>query len=185
MLENLDTLNWETLKTSFGKSAINVPQNIRDLLSDSEYVRELAIENLHADLCNTYIVGTATLAAVPYLIELLQAEKTQDKHNIMRLLWEASLVSVEAKNSWKKIEWQVSKAIADGLSIYIRLLKHQDTKVRLAAIKLVVTGHFPISEWKRIDAVYTKFKKREKQAEIRQYFDQWDKRREVLKKDDS
>lgn len=181
MLEKLDEIKWDELKTSFGRPAKNVGENIRNLLSSQAKVREEAIEELRLDICNTYIVVPATLVSVPFLIELLQSEQTADKQHILYLLKDCfdrtEATPEKLKNPNIKLDVDIGQAINKGLDTYIDLLKHDDWKVRLASASLLATKSFPKREWTRIEAIYQDFKTRETHPDVQKYFDKWDKYR--------
>ena len=178
MLEALDTISWNELKTSFSRSASDVPTYIRQLLSLEPAVRKKAVEDLGWDLCNTYILGTATLAAIPFLIELLEHDGIQDKHRICHLLLDCFIRSEatpeEMAHPETQLEVQVGQSITKGLDIYIRHLEHPDWETRMAAALLLVEGNFPRSEWQRLKVVYEKYKTQEKHPTIRKAFERWD-----------
>ncbi len=164
MLEKLDEIKWHELKTSFGQSATDVPRYIRQLLSPSAKERDKAKWMLESLLCNEYQVGTATLAAIPFLIELLEADPVADKQNIIPIL-EDSLHYTEAtpedlkRLPFRQLEVQVGQAISAALDTYIQLLEYPDWEVRLASMRLLVHGNFPKKEWQRIQAIYQNAKR--------------------------
>lgn len=179
MLEKLDDIDWSKLRTSYGRSATDVPKSIRRLLSGSPAERQKGWRKLSSDLCDSDVVDTATLVAIPFLLELLQSSETQDKFYIIWILHDSSQ-SIEATSDElrrkpnRKIEVEVGLAIAEALEIYISLLQHPEWRVRGTSINFIIKGAFQKTERTRIYNVYQRFKKVEKHPKITQHFENWD-----------
>ncbi len=178
MLDGLDDIQWDQLNTSFGDSAEDVPKNILQLLSDSYEDRKIAVRILRSQLCNTYILNTATLATIPFLIELLKSPNTQDKDQIIWIL-KNSLPYVEAipellAHNKGELVLQIRQKIVEVLDVYIDLLQDSDFRVRTASLFLIIEGVFPKSDYNRIHKAYEDLKKKEKHPQVVQHFDYWD-----------
>jgi len=85
MLEGLDEINWSQLHHAFG-NASEVPNWIRDLLSEDKRIRENAIYKLSENLLHQGTVYEASYCALPFLIELLKSTIIPDKAEIAMLL---------------------------------------------------------------------------------------------------
>ena len=84
-LDTLDNVPWSTLTHAYG-SAVDVPDQIRALLHEDAKVRTSV---LFGFTCNIYHQGTiypATVAAVPFFIEMLRYEGVEDRDQILELL---------------------------------------------------------------------------------------------------
>lgn len=92
MLETLDDVPWAGLSHAYG-SAADVPDQIRTLLSDDpEAVRGV----LFTFTCNIYHQGTrypATIAAIPFLIELLPHVSGETQAGLLDLLAHLALAA--------------------------------------------------------------------------------------------
>ena len=66
MLENLNSINWKSLKHAFG-SAEDVPIYILDLLSSDKKIREGAIEILGHSIYHQGTIYQATGYTIPFL----------------------------------------------------------------------------------------------------------------------
>lgn len=179
MLEKLDDIDWSELETSFGDPATDVPNQIRRLLDGSPEVRNEAEQILRGLLCNELIVGTATLTAIPFLLELLQSEETQDKQYILYILWESLYYTEATEEQLKRIrnmalEVEIGQLIIKGLGIYIQLLEHPEWKVRRTTIGFLIRGAFPRKDWSRINKAYEQLKKKETHPNIQRRFESWD-----------
>jgi HEAT repeat protein len=85
MLEKLDTIDWSSLSHAYG-AASNVPDLIRALASEDEEEREDAISKLYGIILHQGTVYEATAYAVPFLLELLEADTISGKADILGLL---------------------------------------------------------------------------------------------------
>lgn len=85
MLESLDQVPWTALWHAYG-NADDIPGQIRDLLSDDPEVRQ---RSLFAFTCNIFHQGSrypATVAAIPFFMELLSHDDVPDRAGILDLL---------------------------------------------------------------------------------------------------
>ncbi|MEO0813449.1 MAG: hypothetical protein AAFY60_11340, partial [Myxococcota bacterium] len=77
--------DWSTLSHAYGP-AEDVPELLRGLLSDSHATREAALDGLWGVLHHQGDVYDSTVAAVPYLIAVVQEPRTQDRAKILEVL---------------------------------------------------------------------------------------------------
>src|SRR5689334_19505381 len=85
MLDGLDDISWDRL-TDYWGTAEHIPCEIRALTAPDSATRRRAISNLYEGLCNDSAVSDATVAAVPFLIELISDDRVGDRHDILGLL---------------------------------------------------------------------------------------------------
>ena len=85
MLENLDRLNWASFEDAYGP-ATDVPELIRALLSPNRDERLAAHETLGTSICHQGSIYESSVQALPFLIDLLVAEETPDRHLVAALV---------------------------------------------------------------------------------------------------
>lgn len=157
MLETLDSIEWAKLTHAAG-SAADVPDMIRQLLSNKASVRERALDErgLWGTLCHQDSVYEATAPAVPFLLELVRAPGVRDRGKILDLLADfaqggyedvddeeakllraaATLAPQEREQRARMIDWtrQTHAAVRAGRDIYLSLLADRVRRVRQAAL---------------------------------------------------
>ena len=172
------TFNGISWQVPYGNPAIHIPDHIRNLLSPNKAIREKAGDNLAWALVSLGQIGTATLPAIPFLIELLEHYDTPDKHHILHILYNCLIRAEATPDEMKKpriqLEVEVGQQITKGLDVYIQHLNHPDWETRYAAILLLLEGNFPRSVWQKQKAIYEQYKIQEQHPEIRQAFEDWD-----------
>ncbi len=157
MLEGLDKIDWKQLTHAYG-SAADVPGQIRSLASSIKLRRDAAMDKLRGNIWHQGSVYSATASAVPFLIELLEAESVRDKHEILALLqavanghsymdvhqhlplYQKLFAEEVATPKWKaelqtELSWvqQAHEAVRKGTPVYLRLLADGEASVRDAA----------------------------------------------------
>ncbi len=85
MLDGLDSIPWARLTCTYG-TAQDVPGCLRILTSPSAKMRRAALWQLENALVHQSTVWTATVAAVPFFIELLRSPDVGSKDSILDLL---------------------------------------------------------------------------------------------------
>ncbi|WP_154657037.1 hypothetical protein [Hugenholtzia roseola] len=85
MLKKLRSLDWAKLSHVYG-SAADLPDLIEGLASNEEEMRQDALDALTAALIQKGLLFSASIAAIPFLLELLENEKTPDRWSIFWLL---------------------------------------------------------------------------------------------------
>ena len=114
MLDNLDDIEWSSLKHAHGVAA-DVPALLRSLASTEPKVREESIEELFGNIWHQGTVYAATAAAVPFLYELLAASDVEDKPSIAHLLASiadgSGFLEVHAAVEFGGVTW--SKILSD------------------------------------------------------------------------
>jgi len=177
MLDNLDTINWSEMRESYGASAARVPELIRSLLSEDQMIRDKAHDQLSRAINNTYIVGTASLAAIPFLIKLLEFDETPDKAKVLFLLGEMLVYPVDVARPDAQLRVDVATAIWTGFDIYVRLLRHNtEGKVQYFAASLLFELRcFPAEFDERLQHLYAEIRANPPDEELIQEFPKWDK----------
>jgi hypothetical protein len=180
MLDKLDKIDWSKLQTGYKRTqATHVPFYIRQLLSSDSEARKEAHRHLTTALCEMYMYGTATPVSIPFLLEILQHESSQDKYYILWMLQtmlQYSEVSndLDIDNPHVQLDLQIGRAVSRGLDIYIKLLDHEESETRSAA------GHL-LFHWERflpkdehkIKAAFRRFKAREKHPRVKRAIENW------------
>jgi len=163
MLENLSKVNWSELEIASG-SAETVPNMIKDLTDDDPDVIQDALIALSMNIWEHGIIFDATIAAIPFLIELLDADATDDPAGVLDLLaqiaesrdleevmlppaHEYQFMPEEGEVYTKdeqEMQWSrdAYDAVGKGLPVYRQLLNDADPLVRTSAAALL--QQFPI-----------------------------------------
>ncbi len=168
MLDGLDDIQWAKLTHAYG-SAADVPDLIRQLLSDDEEALEETFEALFSNIWHQGTVYEASAYVVPFLIELVQSETVHMRHLILTLLSsiagghsyydvhtrtpeERETPEMQAKIAEeKKHERAAHEAVRKGILVYLRLLHHNDADIRTIAAE-VLSG-FPEDGKQTVPAV--------------------------------
>lgn len=155
MLDGLDAIEWSELAHAYG-TADDVPRLLRELASDDAGVREGALWALHGNIWHQGTIYEATAPAVPFLIELAGRNGQGDRAEILALLARiasgSSYLAAHARYDdgdpdeeqlRKELAWvrAAGEAVAEGRDVYAGLSRHEDPRLRRAA--LVVLSCFP------------------------------------------
>ncbi len=85
MLEQLDQIDWRQLSHAYGP-ATDVPEMIRGLATITPENREQVLAEVWSSILDQGSLYTATAAAIPFLIELLNEPSVSEKNHILDLL---------------------------------------------------------------------------------------------------
>lgn len=144
VLGNLDAIDWKSLRHAYGEAS-DVPKLIRALVSDHPGKREGALDALFSTIWHQGTVYSASPAAVPFLVELLDADAQEDLPAILELLAHlATGTPDEDEDAPSNAATAAREAVARGLPIYVRRLGHPEPAVRVAAAYLL--GLFAVDE---------------------------------------
>ncbi|MGN6545008.1 MAG: hypothetical protein ACTHK7_08155, partial [Aureliella sp.] len=66
MLEDLDTIPWETLRHAYGVAS-NIPERIRAVASSRGAAQIAAINELGNDICHQGSACSATIPCIPFI----------------------------------------------------------------------------------------------------------------------
>jgi HEAT repeat protein len=145
VLGNLDAIDWKSLRHAYGEAS-DVPKLIRALLSDHPGKREGALDALFSTIWHQGTVYSASPAAVPFLVELVDAEAQEDLPAILELLAHLATGTSpdEAQDAASDPAVAAREAVARGVEVYARRLGHAEPAVRVAAAYLL--GLFAVEE---------------------------------------
>jgi hypothetical protein len=160
MLECLDDIRWADLAHAYGPAG-DVPDAIRALTSPHAVERRRALDTLWGSLCHQGAICAATSYAVPFLLELLATPEVKGKEHLLLLLnafgssgihnavdpdsWSflAGNDSPEARRQLEEgYDWvrKTRAAVHAGCTLYTRLLADPSTRIRAAALALLISG---------------------------------------------
>lgn len=148
MLEGLDTIDWKS------RNAERVPAWIRGLASDDRQTRIQAFNDFETHVVfgdrsfeevdfmwglSDIFQTDVPILTVPFLIELLNSDRVQDKVKIVYFLHRMALYIEFHYEGDLYVERarEVRSAIWDGFDTYLKLLNHPDPKVRMETIGLL------------------------------------------------
>lgn len=153
----LSSIDWKKLEHAYG-SARDVPGLLKKLSSQNDAVLDKIWWKLYGNIYHQGTVFEATAYAVPYLIYLLQQDKTRKKHSILiylnhlfhgtsyhdvhQSLFEDDAATEDYQNEIiKELEWvgNVKKAVIDGETLYRGFLNSSVEQERMAAIDLLAS----------------------------------------------
>jgi hypothetical protein len=133
LLEHLDAIRWAELGHAYGPAG-DVPDAIRALASPHAAERRRAREWLWSSLCHQTTIYVATLYAVPFLLELLASPDVQSKDDLLLFLDAVGAGSIHVP-----LERKTRAAVRAGCPLYERFLADPSTRVRAAALELLVS----------------------------------------------
>ena len=90
MLDELDSLDWASVSHAYG-AATDVPAQIRSLQSPEKGERDAALQQLFSNIWHQGTIYSASVLALPFLIDMLEAGTVPD-HEALALLV-ASIIS--------------------------------------------------------------------------------------------
>ncbi|HEY8379241.1 MAG TPA: HEAT repeat domain-containing protein [Nannocystis sp.] len=145
MLGNLDAIDWKSLQHAYGEAS-DVPKLIRALLSDHPGKREGALDALFSTIWHQGTVYSASPAAVPFLIRLVDLEGQEDLPAILELLAHLATGTSDEEDCDPAVDPARAsrEAVARGVPVYARRLTNPEPAVRVAAAYLL--GLFPDDE---------------------------------------
>lgn len=85
LLDGIDTIDWKSLSHAYG-DASDVPDLLRDLLSNDATARESAAKELFTNIWHQGTVYSATVHALPFLIDVLESDETPDQESVALLV---------------------------------------------------------------------------------------------------
>ncbi len=143
----VDAFDWASVHDAYG-SADYVPEMLRDLLSDDPGAQDRAWESLYVAILHQGSVHTATVALIPFLIEMLpevdqpervlvylaQIGEAQERMKYLEQYIEEGKAWAERELTQTKL---ALKRLPDGIPVYTPFLKDADEEVQKAALILL------------------------------------------------
>jgi HEAT repeat protein len=146
MLEELDRVNWSQLSHAYGRAA-DLPNMIRRLAGSGSDTREEVLAELWSSILHQGSLYTATEAAIPFLIELLDEPSVFAKNHVLDLLTgaaDSALAVISDRQNDEGIERPVPPHVPAILAAVerawgpcCRLLLDEDAAVRIGAALLL------------------------------------------------
>jgi hypothetical protein len=152
MLEGLEAINWHELEHAYGE-ADDVPDLLRNLASPNAKIRQDALSELYSNIYHQGTVFEATVYAVPFLLELSQAETVQDRdkiliylahlargHSYLEVHQDSLFYAEELQNAefqtqiQQEMTWvrNVNFAVCTEPNIYFNLLERSEPQIGIA-----------------------------------------------------
>lgn len=138
VLENLNSIDWKNIRHSHG-SAERFPEWIRALRSDDPETREKARHNLREYSLHQGTIYEVTRYLPPFLIELVAAPDTPDRHLLLdhlSAMAERSKAMFTAASGFKDM-WKTNENVEAGMNVYLSLLDDPAPEVRAAAFGVI------------------------------------------------
>ncbi|MCQ3933248.1 MAG: hypothetical protein DPW16_22605, partial [Chloroflexi bacterium] len=133
MLKGLDDVQWLDWTTPDFRD-IN-SRLIRDLASPDARIRMNSLEALRNRIFHQNSIYKSSVQAVPFLIELLTVDSVEDKHGIMDLLRNFAGPHLP---HYEDLGERLRAAVLQGYPVYTQLLDHDDPRIRLRALWLML-----------------------------------------------
>lgn len=143
MLEGLDKINWNRYWGAYsgGKA---IPDNIRALISEDSEVRKAAQNDIREEISHQRSIYPATPYVIPFLIEILAANKSAEPYFLLRLLYDIAKNASETIGYYKVIERHYTHScflafqnILKGYNAYRLFLNHASPNARGIAARLL------------------------------------------------
>ena len=139
-LGNIDLVPWGRIRHCYGP-ATDVPALLRALQSSDAKEREQAWWELYGNLWHQQTIYEATPYAVPFLIHLLSDKGTPERTKVAFYLATLYFAETGEPNHLQSTR----KAVADGVRVYLDLLKQGEVGEKIfAAYLLGATGRWGI-----------------------------------------
>jgi hypothetical protein len=159
MFEKLDQVDWSALRDAYGP-AVKTPKRIRALASPNKGKREKALDDLSYTIYHQGTIYDSSLAAVPFLLEIVESPEVEDRTQALELLQALSTGSSfhEAhaglffnREKSKTAEWQekvreekswvaaIHEWLSAAVPLIVRVLQKGNASERLGSVSLLAT----------------------------------------------
>jgi hypothetical protein len=159
MLEGLERIEWSELHDAYGPS-LGTPGRIRALVSSSQSERERALRDLFATINHQGTIYNASVAAVPFILEIVAGKGTPDRTQALRILQGISIGTsfhdthgslYFHREESKTPEWQanvreekawvseIHNLLSEAVPCIVNVLRGPSSREKLAAISLLAT----------------------------------------------
>ncbi|GGZ31238.1 hypothetical protein GCM10010387_26310 [Streptomyces inusitatus] len=149
MFGGIDEVDWAALEHAYGP-ADDVPGLLRGLASADPAEREAALDGMYGAVHHQGDVYDATLACIPFLLELAADPAIQDRGGIVELLTSIGGIDLDGDEELdpddEEFEYaanyaMASSAVTAGADVFLALLDSDDRGVRLTAPLALATLH--------------------------------------------
>ncbi|MGW4027936.1 hypothetical protein ACWEFL_01235 [Streptomyces sp. NPDC004838] len=149
MFEGIDEVDWAALEHAYGP-AEDVPGLLHGLASADPEMRELALDGLYATVHHQGDVYDATLACIPFLLELAGDPSVPDRGGIVELLTSIGGIDLDGDDELdpedEEFEYaanyaMAASAVTAGADVFLSLVDSDDRGVRLAVPLALATLH--------------------------------------------
>ncbi|ONI91852.1 hypothetical protein ALI22I_07210 [Saccharothrix sp. ALI-22-I] len=135
LFTGLDDIDWSALEHAYGP-ATEVPDLLRGLVSDDPAVREWALDGMHGAVHHQESVYDSTVAAIPFLLELVGHAGLPGRADVVELL--ASIGDFDEEDAedeaheFGDVERQAVEAVTAAFPLFLNVLGDPDPAVRRA-----------------------------------------------------
>ncbi|MQS37533.1 hypothetical protein FFZ77_18440, partial [Streptomyces katsurahamanus] len=149
MFGGMDEVDWAALEHAYGP-ADDVPQMLRGLASEDAAEREAALDGMYGTVHHQGDVYDATLACIPFLVELAADPAVQDRGGIVELLTSIGGIDLDGDDELdpddEEFEYaanyaMAASAVTAGADVFLALIDCDDRGVRLAVPLALATLH--------------------------------------------
>lgn len=146
VLTRLAEIDWSSMSHAYG-TAEEVPELLVAMASEDEEVRDKAFSRFYGAVHHQGDVYACTMAAVPFLVELAEAEYSPARASLVRLLASISASCLDRDGVYYTVGGELfdyseaSATMAGHSPLFERFATDPDPHVRLVAIPAV--AHFP------------------------------------------
>ncbi|MEV6393391.1 PBS lyase [Streptomyces sp. NPDC051907] len=149
MFEGIDEVDWASLGHAYGP-ADDVPDLLRGLASTDPAERETALDGMYGAVHHQGDVYDATLACIPFLLELVASSEVQDRGGIVELLTSIGGIDLDGDDELdpedEEFEYaanyaMAASAVTAGADAFLGLVGSEDRGVRLAVPLALATLH--------------------------------------------
>lgn len=136
MLEGLDKVDWDKLKHAYGK-ATDIPRYIENLRSNDSEILKKTFAHLYNCLYHQGTIYEASVATIPFMIDLLTEDNINRKPSIIRFL--SHLSHGDYLKSYNLGIWdQAARSeVIKGFPIFLELLDDEDWQVQIQAVAIL------------------------------------------------
>ncbi|WP_344427313.1 PBS lyase [Streptomyces lavendulocolor] len=152
MFTGIDEVDWASLGHAYGP-ADDVPGLLRGLASADAMEREVALDGMYGAVHHQGDVYDATLACIPFLLELVASPEVQDRGCVIELLTSIGGIDLGGDDELDGLGpddegfedaanyAMAAAAVAAGADVFLALVGDDDREVRLAAPGALASLH--------------------------------------------
>ena len=131
MLDNLDKIDWASIRDAYGKAS-DIPSLLRDFLSPQGTVRQRALEELDNRIHHQGTLYEAAVYVAPFLVELLKAPETPNKSDIVAIFVDLAEYKSPEDYSDQELQWEFTlrEIVESDIDLLYHYLEFGDSVVR-------------------------------------------------------